>query len=178
MKKTVRILLRFSMISVFLAVMVLISFAQDIQKLPADTKKLRTEADLSVNAIFATPCKCKADLEVLDVLYLDSIIVEVGKRDIRVPPDVSKEPSFVVGTLTVTYHDLLAGRLVTHTMMISNYNFTAGSGDIHVIKTPVLVKKSAGIRAEIKLNSPAYANVDPNPANNVKTIKDCVTLLR
>ncbi|MFB3884112.1 MAG: hypothetical protein ACE144_02720 [Thermodesulfobacteriota bacterium] len=134
------------------------------------TATIPTQADLSVNGIYAERCKC--DLTDVDALYVGNITVDVGKRDISTPERIRTEPSAVVGTLRVSYHNLLLGRVETRTMMIQNSHMHTGS--VTAVATPVLIKKSVGIRAEIQLNSPGYANTDPNSANNVKIQKECV----
>ncbi len=132
--------------------------------------KPATQADLSVTAIHAS--RCKSDLSDVDAFYMGDINVNVAKRDISTPASARTEPSVVVGTLKVTYHDLLAGRVVTQNLMIANSNI----GSVAVVRTPVLVKKSVGIKAEFLLN-PLYATTDPNTANNVLIKNECQVLI-
>jgi hypothetical protein len=149
------------------------SFAREFS---LERVRLRTEADLSVTAIFAYGCKC--DLSDVDILYMGGISVDIGKRDISTPEAIRREPSAVVGILTVTYHDFLAGRLVTRTLSPQNHHFTGGVGTVEIISRPVVIKKSVGIRAEFRLNTPGYADVDPNSGNNVMTKYTCEIMVR
>jgi hypothetical protein len=174
--KRVRGLTKISFLTAVLTmVMFSLSFAVDIQKTPRRTVTLPTQVDLSINAIWASDCKC--DLSDVDALYMGGITVDFGKRDISTPAVARTEPSRVVGTISVTYHDLLAGRPVTQTKMIQNFSFTGGAGSIRVVSRPVLIKKSVGVKAEIELNSPGYAQIDPNAANNTMTKKECEIML-
>jgi hypothetical protein len=173
MRKTTKALIIMNVMAISLMIMSSPSFAPEIERPPV---RLRTEADLGITAIFASNCKC--DLSDVDALYMGDISVDIGKKDIRVSEESRREPGRVAGFLTVTYHDLLAGRSVTQTLMLQNNIFTGGVGTIRVVRNPVLVKKSMGIRAEIRLNSPGYADVDPNSGNNVMIVKDCQIMLR
>jgi hypothetical protein len=161
-----------SVIAIVVVVLVSLSFAASAVERagPGGTVTVATQADLSINGIYAIECKC--DLSDVDALYMRDITVDVGKRDISTPDRLRSEPSAVVGTLRVSYHNLRAGRVETRTMMIQNSHMHIGS--VRVIATPVLVRKSVGVRAEIQLNSPGYADVDPNLANNVMVQKNCV----
>lgn len=174
MERKRRLFIKGSLIAIFVVVLFSLSFAASPveRAAPKGTATLPTQADLSINAIYASQCKC--DLTDVDALYMGDITVDVGKRDISTPDRIRSEPSAVVGTLRVTYHNLLAGRVETQTLMIQNSHI----GLVRVIRTPVLIKKSAGIRAEIQLNSPGYANIDPNPGNNVMIKKACEIMLR
>lgn len=173
MERKRRVFIRGSLIAIFLVALFSLSFAASpVERVaPTVTATLPTQADLSINGIYALECKC--DLTDVDALYMKDISVDVGKRDISTPERLRSEPSAVVGTLRVTYHNYLVGRVETHTLMIQNSHIHGG-GMVRVVRNPVLIKKSVGVRAEIQLNSPGYANIDPNPANNVMIQRNCV----
>ncbi len=139
---------------------------------PRAPAALPTQADLSVNAIHAKQCKC--DISDVDALYMGDIRVDVAKRDISTPAAARTQAGVVVGYLKVTYHDLAAGRPVTHNLMVQNENM---GKTVRVVDRPVLVKKSVGIKAELRLNSPGYAGTDPVPSNNVMIKTDCQVLI-
>lgn len=169
----------------------LFSSGQDLQKvdprtqLPGDRRgvpeKIVTRADLSVVNILAGNCPCS--LAGLDAIHLNTIIVDVNLKDITKPVAAKKEPSTVVGHLIVTYFDLIQGREITQNLMLERGKFN-GVGDqslsqarITVFSGPLLVKKSSGIRAIVKLNIPGYADVDPDDGNNLLTVHECRVLV-
>lgn len=178
MKKVVKMLMRGSLVVIFAATMFTLSFAEDIRKAPAGTVALPSQADLAVTGIYATDCKC--DLPEFDMFFMGEIAVEVSKKDISTPAAARTEPSVVVGTLVVTYHNPVTRRDERQVVMLQNSHFSTatGTGYIKVIHRPVLVKKSVGVKAEITLNSPGYATTDPNTGNNVMTKKTCEVMLR
>jgi hypothetical protein len=78
------------------------------------------------------------------------------------------------GTLKVTYHDLIAGHLKTVTKTVPTLNPHPTNPwailEFPVVTTPVLVKKSVGVKAESMPSGPV---VDPNLNNNVKKVHRC-----
>jgi hypothetical protein len=175
--KRVRGLTKISFLTAVLTmVMFSLSFAVDIQKAPTGTVSLPTRADLAVIGIYAFSCKC--DLPEFDMFFMNRVEVGMSKTDISTPAAAMREPSVVVGILTVTYYNPITRRDESQRVMLQNHHFGAGGiARIEVIRSPILVRKSTGIRAEIQLNSPGYAQMDPNAANNVMTVKKCEVFL-
>lgn len=173
MEWIMRVLTKISLAGLLIAFIAPVSFAiEPVQKPPgADPQKLqepapRPRTDLRVEGIYASHCKC--DLSDVDALYMNEIIVYIGNY----PPGGTGGVDPAQVTLRVTYHDLLTGRLETVT---KNVSLGLGkSTPVGVVSRPVLVKKSTGVRAEV---SEAFA-VDPRPANNVKTVRECVREFR
>jgi hypothetical protein len=81
--------------------------------------------------------------------------------------------------LTVTYFDLMQGQMVTITRNLPKMNpYPTNPWVLQrypVVNNPVLVKKSVGIKAEIKPKTTAVT--DPVPANNIKIVKKCMVMV-
>lgn len=178
MKKAVKMLMRGGLAVIFAAAMFAQAFAIEGVKPVTPAVSVPTRADLSIHGIYANSCApCVSELGRVNAIYMNNITVGVDKKDISTPAAARTEPSTVVGTLRVTYYDFNLGRLETKSYMLQNSHFGASnSASITITTTPVLVKRSDGIRAEIQLN-PGYAAIDPNAANNVMIKKDCAVLL-
>ena len=117
------------------------------------------KSDLGVRAIVAQSCKC--DLGDVDALYVNKIKVRVynsypGNRT-------------TAGTLKVTYHDLRSGMLKTVTKPVPSVAI-GGEVDVIAVNSPVLVKKSVGIKAEVI----ATTVPDANNTNNTRTWMPCM----
>lgn len=168
----------------------LFSSGQDVKKIdirsrtskvPAEVQKITPKADLSVVNILAG--MCPAPLTGLDAIHLNGIVVDVHLKDIFVPDALKNEPSTVVGYLIVTYFDLMQAREITHNLILERGKFiwvpsqSLTHARISVLSGPLLVKKSIGIKAIVKLNIPGYANVDPDEGNNELTVHECHVLL-
>ena len=153
MKRRVNVLLVSGLLA-FVVVIFSIGFAQP-----------KAQADLGVEGIYAYSCAC--DLPGVDALYMNKITVEVSAK-IKTRLDDSE----VIGTLKVTYHDLMTGRLETRTAMLQANLFRGRSSNVvEMVSNALLIKKSVGVRAEVK---PAGAvSGDPNPANNIKKENVC-----
>jgi len=131
-------------------------------KQPITTQKL---VDLAVVEIYAFSCAC--DLPGIDALYFNKISVELTAQ-IKFPVDDSS----VIGILKVSYFDLLSGRTENREVMLQANLFRGrASALVDVVTTPLLVKKSVGITAEVKVAGAATG--DPNLANNKKKVNVC-----
>lgn len=137
------------------------------------TKKLQLllRTDLRVDVIHSSRCKC--DLDDVNAFYMANIMVDVSNH---------KAGNAGVATesvLTVTYYDMNQGKMVTITKNLAKMNpYPTNPWTMQryvVVNTPVLVKKSIGIKATIK---PKASNIsDPVPANNTKIIKKCQVMV-
>jgi hypothetical protein len=128
------------------------------------TVRIKRSADLRVDNIYADSCAC--DLPGVDAMYMRNITVYISATF-----SFTVNPADVIGTLKVTYFDLMKGRLDTKTVMVQAYTLRDSAGAIVMVHEPVLIKKSVGVTAEI---SPAgLVEVDSNPANNKKKITVC-----
>jgi hypothetical protein len=125
----------------------------------------KVQADLGVEGIYAYSCAC--DLPGVDALYMNKITVEVSAKF-----KARLDDSAVIGTLKVTYYDLMTGRLETRAVMLQAYLFRGRSSNVvEVVSSAVLIKKSVGVRAEVQASGAISS--DPNPANNVKKENVC-----
>lgn len=118
-------------------------------------------ADLKVDTIHSYNCAC--ELEGVDAFYMGNIMVDVANAS----------GIATTSTLTVTYHDLVAGpQTVVKTISTLNPYPTNpwALQRFVVVNHPVLVKKSTGIRAEIQ---PTPPTTESNPVNNVKIVNRC-----
>lgn len=173
MKKLASIVLAVSVTVIFLAGTIFYVQAQEYKtpRMKLDPKQVQApiakpKADLRVDVIHSTSCAC--DLPGIDAFYMGNILVDVSNGS----------GAATAGTLTVTYHDLSVGHMVTVTKPISTLNpYPTNPWCLQMFKvvdTPVLVKKSVGIKAEIKPSPPV---TDSNPANNVKIEKRCAPMV-
>lgn len=135
------------------------------------------KTDLAVDNIYAANCKTNCDLNDVDAFYMNKIIVTVsnGSGGVEVSAEVK-----------ITYYDLGQGRSVTVTKTISSikpYPTNPWVVDVTMVDRPVLVKKSTGIRAEVKPIRPFPGTdiigtvTDSNPSNNVKTVHQCDVMI-
>lgn len=121
--------------------------------------------DLAVVDIYAHNCAC--ELQGVDALYFNKIQVEISAQFKFAVSD-----SAVIGLLKVTYFDLMSGRNESREVMLQAYLFRRGpTALVDVVTTPLLIKKSVGVTAEVKVAGEATR--DPNPANNKKTVNIC-----
>ncbi|NWF93655.1 MAG: hypothetical protein HXY46_12105 [Syntrophaceae bacterium] len=173
MKKSIVALIKIGLLAAYLTLTSFPSFAIDPTKVsPVDPKTLREPipkptTNLGVDNIYASFCKC--DLSDLDAFYMNQIIVYVSNH----PPSGGSGIRSAKGVLKVTYHDLIKGRVET---VIRDVEVPLGvSLPFGVVTGPVLVKKSLGVKAEVEISGFA---VDSYPANNVKTVRECVREFR
>ncbi len=142
-----------------------------ITKIDASRLQLRLQTDLRVDIIHAYRCAC--DLPGVDAFYMGNIMVDVSNHK------VSGRGAKTESILTVTYFDLMQGQMVTITKNLPAMNpYPTNPWTLQryvVVNSPVLVKKSVGIKAVIK---PKPTNItDPVPANNTKIIKKCQVMV-
>ncbi|MGQ9800597.1 MAG: hypothetical protein ACUVRL_02865 [Candidatus Saccharicenans sp.] len=129
---------------------------------PIVTQKL---ADLGVLEIYGHGCAC--DLPGIDALYFDKVQVEVSAAI-----KFTVEDSAVIGVLKVSYFDLMKGRTESREVMLQAYLFRGCTSNlVDVVGGPILVKKSVGITAEVKVAGAATG--DPNLANNSTKVDTC-----
>jgi hypothetical protein len=156
------------------------SLAQQVKPPPRatitkiDTAKLQLnfKTDLRVDVIHSSRCP-NCDLPGIDAFYMTNILVDVSNYK------VGGVGAAVESILTVTYYDLMQGKMVTVTKNLPKLNpYPTNPWTLQrytVVNHPVLVKKSVGVKVEIK---PKASNVtDPVPANNVKIIKTCLVMV-
>lgn len=123
------------------------------------------QVDLGVEEIYAYGCAC--DLPGIDALYFNKVQVEVSAKF-----KFTVDDSALIGTLKVSYFDLMKGRTESHEVMLQAYLFRGRTVNlVDVVGGPILVKKSVGITAEVKVAGAATG--DPNLANNVKKQDTC-----
>lgn len=121
--------------------------------------------DLGVVEIYAHNCAC--ELQGVDALYFNKIQVEVSAV-----MKIAVNDSDVIGVLRVSYFDLMSGRNESREVMLQAYLFRRdGPALIDVVGSALLIKKSVGVTAEVKVAG--VATRDPNPVNNKKTVNVC-----
>jgi hypothetical protein len=139
-----------------------------------DTTKLQLQfkTDLRVDAVHSSRC-LNCDLPGIDAFYMANILVDVSNYK------VGGVGAAAESILTVTYYDLMAGKMETVTRELSRLNpYPANPWTLQrytVVNHPVLVKKSTGVKAEIKPKSSQV--MDPVPVNNVKIVKKCLVMV-
>jgi hypothetical protein len=145
---------------------------QTIKKVDTARLQLKLKTDLRVDVIHSSRC-ANCDLPGIDAFYMGNILV-----------DVSNYKAAGVGAptesiLTVTYFDLMQGQMVTITKNLRKMHpYPTNPWTLQrytVVNHPVLVKKSVGIKAEIKPRNTSIK--DPVPANNMKTVKKCMVMV-
>lgn len=145
---------------------------QTIKKVDAARLQLNLKTDLRVDVIHSSRCS-NCDLPGIDAFYMGNILV-----------DVSNHKAAGVGAptesiLTVTYFDLMQGQMVTVTKNLPKMHpYPTNPWTLQrytVVNSPVLVKKSVGIKAEIKPKTTTIT--DPVPANNIKIVKQCMVMV-
>lgn len=171
MKRLTIMAMAVSVMTIFLAGMISYAGAQakqlpQLQQAPVKPLIPKPTTDLKVDAIHARTCKC--DLNDVDAFYMGNIMVNVSNNYMQ------SGGASTSGTLTVTYYNLSTGGPVTVTKSIPTLNPYPTNPwvlqNFVVVDHPVLVKRSAGIRAEIQ---PAGIVGDSNPGNNVMTVRQC-----
>ena len=146
--------------------------AQTIKKVDAARLQLKLKTDLRVDVIHSSRC-ASCDLPGIDAFYMGNILVDVSNHKaagVGVPTE---------SILKVTYFDLMQGQMVTVTKNLTKMHpYPTNPWTLQrytVVSNPVLVKKSVGIKAEIK---PRPTNItDPVPANNIKIVKKCMVMV-
>ncbi|NDY42412.1 hypothetical protein G3N55_06095 [Dissulfurirhabdus thermomarina] len=132
-----------------------------VQKTKIDPSKLHFAADLQIYSLGAkNSCPCQP--AGVDAMLLPNLEVVVTSQT----PGIQ-----AAGTITVTYFDLMQGRSVTRSIPFSGLA-QASRKTFSISNTPLLVRKSAGIRAEIR---PAPPVQEKNPADNVRIIHQCMS---
>lgn len=158
--------MNFLFVVFFMAFLLMVSSSassqiKDVTK-PIIPQKL---ADLGVLEIYAHDCAC--DLPGIDALYFYKVQVEVSAT-IKFPI----EDASVIGILKVSYFDLMKCRTESREVMLQAYLFRGRTSNlIDVVTVPILVKKSVGITAEVKVGGEVTG--DPNLANNSKKVDTC-----
>ncbi|WPD23285.1 MAG: hypothetical protein SD837_01730 [Candidatus Electrothrix scaldis] len=127
--------------------------------------RLRAEpfkTDLRVNGIYGV---CACDLPEVDALYMGEIDVWF-----------SIDPYVKNGVLKVTYYDLMKQKEITVIKDVAELPSTNSSNyPRRIVDTPVLVKRTKGIRVEI---TPKNNNIiDQDYSNNVKVVHSCETYI-
>ncbi len=163
---------------VCLTLMVSPTYSQQVKKptkklttIHASQLQLKLQTDLRVDVIHASRCAC--DLPAINAFYMSNIMVDVSNHK------VGSKGATTESILTVTYYDLMKGKMVTKTKdlaALKPYPTNPWTFQRYVVvNKPVLVRKLVGITAEIK---PKANNVfDPVPANNKKKIEKCQVMV-
>jgi hypothetical protein len=168
MKRIAKVSMMIFGAAIFLFLMFSTSYAQGQMK-PKETakpsEKIKPDAvklsivDLKIDNIYTgSACPCP-ELDRVDALYLDKISVFVSNVG-----NVSTG-----GTIKVTFFSYPTCQLMTMTTTVPNLN-PSEHREYIVVQGPLLVRKSTGVKAEIRLSGGA---ADANPANNVMTIYKC-----
>jgi len=143
-------------------------------KKKVDTSKIQLalKTDLRVDAIHSSRCP-SCDLPGIDAFYMTNIMVDISNHK------VSGVGVATESILTVTYFDLMKGKIVTITKnlpKLDTYPSNPWALQRYVcVELPVLVKKSVGIKAEIKPKNSTV--VDSIPSNNLKIAKKCMVMV-
>ncbi|MEJ5228204.1 hypothetical protein [Thermodesulfovibrio sp.] len=140
---------------------------------------LNKKTDLRVDNIYAANCKTNCDLNDVDAFYMDKIIVGISNNYEK------SGGAEVAAEIKITYYDLGLGRSVTVTKTspsIKPHPINPWLVSVTMVDRPVLVKKSTGIRAEVKIIPPPLGPrivtiTDSDPSNNVKTVHQCGVIL-
>ena len=131
--------------------------------------RVRPKTDLKVDGIWGGGCKC--DLRDVGAIYM-------GKIKVSVSNNYQQSGGVATGgILKVTYYDLTAGQLKTVTKTIPTlkpYPTNPWARGIIVVNSPILAKRSVGIKAEFQPSAPV---IDSNPANNIMTVYKCNVLV-
>lgn len=144
---------------------------QTIKKVDAARLQLNLKTDLRVDVIHSSRCPC--ELPGVNAFYMANIMVDVSNHK------VGGVGAPTESILTVTYFDLMQGKMVTITKNLPKMNpYPTNPWTLQrfvVVNTPVLVKKSLGIKAVIKPKSTSIT--DPVPVNNTKIVKKCMVMV-
>lgn len=177
MRKTKIITLVSFLMAIFVAVMFSLTYAgppvspPGMRVSPEKLKKRpplpRRQVDFKLRFIVSAGTCCRCDLKDLDVLFLDGIIV--GLTNLSYQHGNTYE-----GTVEVTYYDILQRRNVTKSATIGLNPDGRGREHVTVVRIPVLAKKSTGITATLKTKG---LDIDPNIADNSKTVHECREML-
>lgn len=145
---------------------------QVIKKVDASRLQLRLKTDLRVDVIHSSRCQ-NCDMPGIDAFYMANILVDVSNHK------VGGVGAPTESILTVTYYDLMQGKMVTVTKNLPKLHpYPTNPWTLQrytVVNHPVLVKKSIGIKAVIKPKSTKIT--DPVPGNNVKIVKKCMVMV-
>jgi len=145
---------------------------QTIKKVDTARLQLNLKTDLRVDVIHSSRC-ANCDLPGIDAFYMGNILVDVSNHK------VGSVGAATESILTVTYFDLMQGQMVTITKNLPKMHpYPTNPWVLQrypVVNNPVLVKKSVGIKAEIKPKTTAVT--DPVPANNIKIVKKCMVMV-
>ena len=126
---------------------------------PGTIPKLRV--DLAMVNIYSTGTNCLCqELEKVNALFVNGISVTIANRGTMTAG----------GTLELTFFDLSANSLQTRTVAVTPIGLSQ-ERDVVVFSTPTLIKRSSGIKAEIKV-APTLA--DANLTDNVMTVNKCI----
>lgn len=124
-------------------------------------ERIKATADFRIDMLHSTRCGC--DLPGVDAFYVGDLMVYLSNRG----------GSTCSATVTLTYHDLIAGpvTITRTTSSLKGYPMNPWAlQSFRLLDGPALVKKSIGIRVEIQPVSPA---IDPDPSNNVMVRHTC-----
>jgi hypothetical protein len=126
--------------------------------------RLPKRADLEINSIEAWPCACEADAATVDALILKGNIV------LRVH---NKGPYATDAQISVKVFNYRSGNELGYAKAIHLNNNQYGSYVLATITptSPLLIKKSYGFKAEIKVTTPGIS--DLVTSNNTKTLNVC-----
>lgn len=129
------------------------------------TAKFKT--DLRIDVVHSSRCACA--LPGVDAFYMANIMVDVSNHK------TSGVGAATESILTVTFWDLMQNKSVTITKNLPKLHpYSTNPWTLQryvVVNSPVLVKKSVGIKAVIKPKT--LLVFDPVPANNIKIVKKC-----
>ena len=143
-----------------------------ITQIDSSKLQLKLKTDLRVDAIHSSHCP-SCDWPGIDAFYMANILVDVSNYK------VGGVGAAVESILTLTYYDLVQGKMVTVTRNLPKLNpYPTNPWALQrftVVNHPVLVKKSTGVKAEIKPKGSTVT--DPVPANDVKIIKTCLVMV-
>ena len=109
-------------------------------------KPMKLPCDVSISYIEYFDCPCDLDM---DVFYVDERIAVKLFNESTLSPSVK---------LTVKYFDVRSNRERTITR---NINFAGrGSKKVTVMNSPILIKKSYGVKAEVEVTSSNIVDTD------------------
>lgn len=126
--------------------------------------RIPMKADLEVTAVEAYPCACETDTAVVDAMIVKgNIVVHVH----------NKGPFGTDAKIMVRVFNYRSGTELGYAKAIHLNKNEYASHALAIITpaSPLLIKKSFGVRAEIVVNSAGVT--DPVATNNKKTINKC-----
>lgn len=120
----------------------------------------KPRVDLAIVNIYSTGnCPCQ-ELEKVNALFVNGISVTIANRGSMTAG----------GMLELTFFDLSSNSLQTRTVAVTPIGLSQ-ERDVVVFSTPKLIKRSSGIKAEIKVAPPI---TDANLTDNVMTVNKCI----